>query len=137
MEFSVPQFIEKESKVVGPFSFRQFIYIGIAGGVIVLLFMLRVPFFIFLPLGLIIAIFALVLVFLKIEGFPLPTIIKNLFIFLFRPRIYLWRRKIVLPKILKREEKVTIEQKEKGPVLKITERSHLNELLSFIETRGR
>jgi len=28
MEFTVPQFVEREPKLIGPFTFKQFIYIN-------------------------------------------------------------------------------------------------------------
>jgi len=38
MEFTVPQFIEKKAKIVGPFTFGQFLFIGIASGICLFLY---------------------------------------------------------------------------------------------------
>lgn len=134
MEFTVPQFIEKEPKIVGPFSFKQFIYIGTAGGLIVFLYFSIPSFTLFLLLAIILAGASLALALLKIGGIPLPQIIKNFFIFLTKPKIYLWAKKTVSPKIFLQER----ESKEKTrdePSLKITEKSHLGKLSSFLEIK--
>ena len=38
MQFQVPQFIETEDKIIGPFSLRQFLYVGIAGAFSMMLY---------------------------------------------------------------------------------------------------
>ncbi len=133
MEYIVPQFIEREPKIVGSFTFKQFIYIGIAVGLSIFLYFL-VPFFLFLIIAIILLGTAFILALLKIGGAPLPTVIKNFLIFLTRPRIYLWRRKVIPPKVLKKVEKPKEEVKEES-ILKITEKSHLRKLSTFLETK--
>ncbi len=76
-QFTIPQFIEHEAKIVGPLTFRQFIYVGVAGA-ICFVFYFTVPFYFFV-LGAIIAMFfGVVLAFGKMEGRSLPTILKNI-----------------------------------------------------------
>lgn len=140
MEFTVPQFIEREPKIVGPFTFKQFIYIGTAGGLCLFLFFV-VP----LPVFIIIAIFllggAFALAFLKIRKTSLPVFLKNFFIFLItQPKIYLWRKKATPPKFFQEKEEVKIEKEtekeiEKRPTPKIIERSRLRELFTKLETK--
>jgi len=131
----VPQFIEREPRIFGPFTFKQFVYIGIAGGFSIFLYFL-VPFFLFLIVAIILLGSAFILAFFKIGGAPLPVVIKNFFIFLTRPRIYLWRRKVIPLKILKKEEKPREEVKEES-ILKISERSYLRKLSTFLETKAK
>ncbi len=38
MNFQVPQFIEHEAKIVGPFTLKQFMYVGAAGGISLVLY---------------------------------------------------------------------------------------------------
>jgi len=139
MEFTVPQFIEKEAKIVGPFTFKQFIFIGLAGGLCVFLFF-TVPFSLFAILAIFLLGGAFALVFLKIEKVPLPVFIKNFFVFLFKPKAYLWKKKGTPSKFLKKERKKEIrteEAEEEGrkSKLKITRGSRLHELLTRIETK--
>ena len=140
MEFTVPQFIEKEAKIVGPFTFKQFVFIGIAGTFCIFLFF-TVPFSLFIILAIFLLGGAFALVFLKIEKVPLPVFIKNFFVFLFKPKAYLWKKKGTPSKFLKKEkegeETKTEEAKgeERKSKLKITKDSRLHELLTRIETK--
>lgn len=133
MEFIVPQFIEREPKIVGPFTFKQFIFIGIAAGLSIFFYFL-VPFSLFLIIAIVLLGGALALVFLKPGGISLPAVIKNFFVFLSRPKIYLWRRKAILPKISRGVEKPKEEVKEES-ILKIAERSRLRGLSTRLETK--
>lgn len=137
MEFTVPQFIEKEPKIVGPFTFKQFIFVGIAGALCIFLFF-TLPF----PLFIILAIFLLgggfALAFLKIGKTSLPMFIKNFFSFLAKPKIYLWKKKANPPKFLRKEEEekpIEEEEEDKKSKLKVTRGGHLDELLTHIETK--
>jgi len=47
MRFTIPQFIEYEAKIIGPFTFKQFVYIGLAGAVGFVLYF-SVPFYLFI-----------------------------------------------------------------------------------------
>ncbi|PIR72179.1 MAG: hypothetical protein COU42_02190 [Candidatus Nealsonbacteria bacterium CG10_big_fil_rev_8_21_14_0_10_36_24] len=142
MEFTVPQFIEKEPKIVGPFTFKQFIFIGIAGGLSIFLFF-TVPFLVFIILAIILVGGAFSLAFLKIERISLPVFIKNFLIFITKPKIYLWKKKTSPLKFLPAEngkEKKKLETKEKTeegrkPKLKVIKGGRLHELFTHLETK--
>jgi len=138
MEFTIPQFIEQEAKIVGPLTFKQFIFIGIGGGFAVFLYFI-LPFFFFIIGTIIIVIAAFGLAFIKIEKTSLPAYLVNLFSFFFKPKVYLWDKKTGSPKYLKSEKKVVkelIEKKDdKQPVLKASRGSRLDELFTKLETK--
>ena len=73
MQFQVPQFVDVEDKIVGPLTLKQFLYIGGAVGLSMLLF-----FIVKLWLWLILSIFmisgAVALAMIKINGQPLIRI---------------------------------------------------------------
>ena len=50
MRFEVPQFIEVEDKIFGPFTWKQFIYLAGGAGAAVTLY-LMLPFFLFVSPG--------------------------------------------------------------------------------------
>jgi hypothetical protein len=136
MEFTVPQFVEREPKLIGPFTFKQFIFVGIAGGACFFLY-----FFIGktnMPLFILIAILlfggALTLAFVRIKGYTLPILFKNFLTYTITPKIFLWYRKFVPPKMskIKRFEKVEVEG---GSELKIVKESSLQKLSTQVETR--
>jgi len=135
MEFTVPQFIEKEPKIVGPFTFKQFIFIGVAGGICLFLFFtVSLPVFIIMAIVLLGGAFALA--FLKIGKTSLPIFIKNFFSFLFKPKVYLWKKKTSPPKFLRKEKVEEKEEEiEEESKLKVSKGSRLNELFTHLETK--
>ncbi|MDD2696820.1 MAG: PrgI family protein [Candidatus Pacebacteria bacterium] len=134
MRFVVPQFIEYEAKVVGPLTFRQFVYVGIAAAICFILYF-SVPFSLFLVACVVLGIGALALAFLKIGGRSLPTILANFLRFNLAPKMYIWRRKEEAITIFKKEEIKKEEVKEEELPLKIAEKSQLKKLRTKIETK--
>ena len=132
MRFTVPKFIEHEAKIVGPLTFKQFIYIGMAGGICFILY-LTVPLSIFLIACLILGGGAMALAFLKIGGRTLPIILGNFLKFRISPRMYIWKKTGASIKVFKKE-KIKKEEEEELP-LKIAEKSQLKKLRTRIETQ--
>jgi len=135
MEFTVPQFVEREPKLIGPFTFKQFIFVAIAGAACFFLY-----FFIGkknMPLFILIAVVlfggALALAFVRIKGYTLPILIKNFFAYTVMPKIFLWQRKLIPPKVskIKKFEKAEVEETP----LKIIEESSLQKLSTQVETK--
>jgi len=133
MRFTVPQFIEMEAKIVGPLTFRQFIFIGIAGGICFVLYF-TFPFSLFLLATIVLGSGAVAFAFLKIGGRGLPTILGNFLKFSLAPKIYLWGKKEVPTEVFKKEMAKAEEKKEELP-LKIAEKSRLKKLRTQIETK--
>lgn len=133
MRFVVPQF-EHEAKVIGPLTFGQFIYVGIAGGVcFVLYFML--PFSFFIAACVILVGGATSMAFLRINGRPLPSILGSLVKFTFTPRIYIWKKKEVPVTVIKKENRIQDQKTEEELPLKIAEGSQLKKLRTQIENK--
>lgn len=130
-QFTVPKFIEREAKLVGPFTFKQFIFVGAAGGVC-FVFYFTLPFFIFIVLSIVIMLGGFALAFLQSGGRSLPIVLKNFFNFSMTPKIYLWKKKGGMPpKIIEKEEEA--EETEDASVPKIAGNSRLKNLSSQIE----
>lgn len=136
MEFIVPQFIEREAKIVGPFTFKQSIFLGIAGGLCLFLYFVIKSFLVFLIIAFFLVTIALFLTFWKIGGASMPDVLKNFFIFSGRPKIYLWHRKAISPKIIKSAPLPKEKEKEES-ILNVAGRSHLRKLSSFLETKSK
>jgi len=134
MEFIVPKFINREPKIVGFLTFKQFIFVAIPGGICFFLYFLiaKKNFPLFVLIAIVLMGGGLAFGFLKIKGHPLPVFLKNFFTFSTSTKIFVWRRKIMPPKIQKVKK---IEEKAEGPSLKIAERSHLQKISVDIETR--
>ena len=102
MQYQVPQFIEIEDKIFGPLTFKQFIYIlgGLGGGFMVYK-VVPTPFSYILIIPII--GFGVALAFYKINERPLISTLEAGFKYLLSPKLYLWKKKEVLP------EKTNIE----------------------------
>lgn len=135
MRFTIPQFIEYETKIVGPLTFRQFIFIGIAGGIVFFLYFSigKTSFLLFLFLAIISMAVGSILAFFQIGGRSFPIIIGNFLRFKLTPKIYIWKKKEV-PMFFKKEE-LKKEKVEEGLPLKIAEKSQLKKIRNQIETK--
>ncbi len=136
MRFTVPQFIEHEAKIVGPLTFRQFVFIGTAGAICFVLYFSigETNFFLFLLLSIIIFGIGAALAFLKIGGQGLPTIFGNFLRFSLGSKVYIWKKKEVPITVFKKEE-IKKEIKEEELPLKIAEASRLKKIRNQIETK--
>ncbi|OGZ33564.1 MAG: hypothetical protein A2Y98_01355 [Candidatus Portnoybacteria bacterium RBG_19FT_COMBO_36_7] len=93
MQFNVPQFLNIEDKVIGPFTLKQFGYLAGAGGVIFLIYTAVPNLFLFILLSIPVFTFAVALAFLKINGRPFINIIISFIIYTGKPKLFIWRKK--------------------------------------------
>ncbi len=92
-QFQVPQFITIEDKAIGGIlTVKQFLFVGGGIGLIVLL-RFFLPRLLFFPAAVVLGALAASLAFLKISERPFTTIVKNMIIYLARPRLYIWRQR--------------------------------------------
>jgi hypothetical protein len=91
MEYQVPQFIEVEDKIFGPFTLKQFIYI--AGGVgLCAILVLYLPLVVGIILAVPVAIFTGALAFFKVNNKPFVEIMEAAFTYYIGDRLYLWKK---------------------------------------------
>jgi len=92
MEYQVPQFIEVEDKIFGPFTFKQFVYV--AGGVgMCAIAVFYLPLFLAILVCLPIAGFAGALAFYKVNNRPFEDVLESAFnYYILGSRLYLWRK---------------------------------------------
>jgi hypothetical protein len=106
MRFQVPQFTEVEDKIFGPFTFKQFVYLGGAAG-LCLIFYSLMP----LPLAIMFMVpvgaFGGSLAFLKIHGRPFIKVLESFFKYSIGGRLYVWKHKS--------KEVKKIEEQKKSP----------------------
>jgi len=91
VRFQVPQFIETESKIVGPFTLRQFLYLA-TGGIIIFILQYLVSFTYLIIIGTPIAILAIALAFYKVDGIPLPQYLLMALSFLTGTKKYVFSK---------------------------------------------
>lgn len=130
MQYQVPQFIDTEDKIAGPFTIRQFIYICITAGVIFALYFVFQS-FVFIFFALLIGAVGVGLAFLKVNGQPLSKLVLLGFSFYWQPQLYLWQPdKPELPKTA-----ATMSQVSSGANLEsIISGTTLKRAWQFVET---
>jgi hypothetical protein len=131
-QFTVPQFIDVESKVIGPLTARQFLTF-VAATVLIGLSYLYFDFDLFLVLSVLIVMIAGIFAFLKVNGRPFHFFVLNLIQTLKKPGLRIWNHKI--GKDLKAEI-VNIEYKEQIPKKEFYNKSRLAELSLVVDTKG-
>src|SRR3989304_1999884 len=82
MRFSVPQFIEIEDKIFGPFTFKQFLYLAGGAGLIFLIYNFITPFFFALLFILPVGALSLALAFYKVNDKPFIFVLEAAFRYL-------------------------------------------------------
>lgn len=121
--------IEREAKIFGPFTFKQFIFVGSAGAIL-FIFYFMIPFLLWFLMAIFLISLALILAFGKVGGRSLHEMLLYALIFFFSPKIYIWKRKIIPPKIIPKEKRLP----EGTTPPKIVE-SKLKKLSARLETR--
>lgn len=133
MQFQVPQFIEVEDKIFGPFTFRQFLYL--AGGLGAIYLIWRVlPHFIAVPVILCVGGFAAALAFFQWNGRPFILGLEHAFYFYIRSKLYLWSN---APKVQKKKDPADEIQKESGVYIPKLSESKLHELAWSLDIKER
>ncbi len=104
MRFEVPQFIEIEDKIVGPLTWKQFVYLAGATGLIVALFLSELNFLLFILISLPIGGLAGALAFHRINNRPFSIFLESVVRFFTHTRLYLWRREVTQTIVVKEEK---------------------------------
>ncbi|MCI0619429.1 PrgI family protein [Candidatus Wolfebacteria bacterium] len=91
MRFQVPQFIEVEDKVIGPLTFKQFVYLAGGAGLAFLLYTF-LPVLIALPLMAVAAGLAIALAFYKYNNKPFIDVLAAFFQYFTTSRLYIWKK---------------------------------------------
>lgn len=124
MRFQVPQFIDIEDKIFGPFTFKQFVYLaGGAGGAYAVFKLL--PTFIAIFIAIPIVAVALALTFYKVNGKPFIEVLQAYFIYAFKSKLFIWKQRKVEKK--KVQEKLPPPPPPLSGIPKLTE-SRLSDL---------
>lgn len=105
MQFKVPKFIEMESKIFGPLTFKQFIYLGGGAGLSYILLKL-LPTILALPLIVLIAFFSWSLAFTRRDkyGKPFVEVTEAAFKYFTKTKLYTWKRTPKEPKEVVKDE---------------------------------
>lgn len=100
MQFKVPQFIDIEDKLFGPFTFKQFTYLAGGGGLVYVLYKL-LPIYLAIPLIIPVAILAGLLTFYRINGKPFLYYLQASITYAVKSKLYVWKQRLEKPEMKK------------------------------------
>src|SRR3989344_7738564 len=89
-QFQLPQFIETEDKIVGPFTIKQFIFMSAAFGMAAVLFFVLNT-FIWLILAIPLCILGVAFAFVHVNGQPFAKVLTSAFKYYWSPQMYVWQ----------------------------------------------
>ncbi len=96
MAVKIPQNVDKEDKLVGPLTLKQFLYVLGGSALMFATWQYHLAgylFFIeFILISLVISVLMLTLAFVKINGRPFIIFLSNAFIYMFAPKQRFWSR---------------------------------------------
>ncbi len=137
-QYPVPQFIESEAKITTFLTMKQFLYLVIAGAIILILYFSGIPFSLFIVLALLIGGTAVALGFIKIDGIPLLTILLNSLGFFSKAKSYTWKKKesiYPLKTIQIKKASLPLRKLEEEKPLAGGQKSELKKLRTKVELR--
>lgn len=91
MQFKVPQFLDIEDKIFGPFTFRQFVYLAGGAGLCFILFRLLGLYIGGIPI-IIVAGFSLALAFYRPNNKPFIFMLEASMKYLMQNKLYIWQK---------------------------------------------
>ncbi len=134
-QFTVPQFIDVESKIIGPITTRQFLII-LAAALLIALFYRIFDFSLFVFTTVIVLIIAAMFAFVKINSRPFHFFVLNAVQTLRRPHLRVWNNSLSFqahdektPPTTKKEYQAIPKEQYK--------KSRLAEVALIVDTKGR
>ena len=91
MLFQVPQFIEVEDKIIGPFTFKQFVYLAGGAGIAFIIFKIF-PLFIAIFFIVPVILLSLALAFYKVNDQPFIVALESMLKYAIGGKLYVWKK---------------------------------------------
>jgi hypothetical protein len=132
-QFTVPQFIDVEDKIIGPITARQFV-IMLGGFMLIAVCYKIFDFALFLTAGIFLFALSGVFAFFKVNGMPFHFFVLNLFQTLKKPGLRVWNNFIAGMNVSVEEDEKKIEVRPPSKIMVTT--SRLSELALIVDTSG-
>lgn len=130
MLINVPQYIDVEDKIAGPLTAKQLGWLMLLGVLLLILWNV-LPKVLFFVVGIPLAIFLIAMAFYRPYGQPLSELLFFGARYLFKPKVYVWKRTPEIMQITKQAQTTVVEKKEKH----ITAQE-LKELSALLDSEG-
>lgn len=127
MRFEVPQFVDVEDKIFGPFTWKQFVYLAGGTGAAFIIF-ITLPFIIFVLVGGPLIAFSLALAFYRVNNRPLSFMIEAVFTFFTSGKKYRWRKDQV--------KEATVSAAKEVPDFSVRSHNNLSSMSRALEVKA-
>lgn len=128
MMFNVPQYIDIEDKIAGPFTAKQLGWLFAGGGALLVLYSLFDTATLVVT-GLPVLILSLALAFYKPNGVPFSKFIVHALLYVFRPKVAIWERPVRQANTLKVFPELKKEEKKEERRVSVTEISEIAKMI--------
>lgn len=135
MQYKVPQNVDIEDKVIAGLTLRQFMFLMIAAGIVLILkyALIGALSFLFMPVALIVGSAGAALAFVKINDRPLEIFIASAAKSVITPNRRFWDKDTEMPEAIVEEKKPEIAEEEQKQSLKDV-RSNLQRLAMIVDS---
>lgn len=116
MNFQVPQFIEVEDKVVGPLTFKQFIYLA-GGAGLAFLFYTWLGWYLGIIPMILVVVFSLALAFYRVNERPFINMAEAYIRYTLSNKLYIWKKDLNKAPIKKDQTAVNLSKNNTRPNL--------------------
>ena len=131
MQYSTPQFIDREQKLLGPLTVHQTVILGLTTVFFVISYFIF-NFFLFSVLLVILGGTSISISFIKINDRPVYQFVTSFFGYFLKPRIYIWQGEsqnpVAQPQTTQKTQQETEPQKRSPQITK----KELEELTEFL-----
>jgi len=132
-QFTVPQFIDVEDKIIGPITSRQFVILLVAA-IFIAIFYRLFDLTLFITVSSIVFIFAVVLAFVRINGRPFHFFLLNIIQTSRRPGLRVWNNR--LGSVIDENKIPTLKFDTTKSSKEYYKKSRLAELSLVVDTEG-
>lgn len=133
-QFTVPQFIDVEDKIIGPVTTRQFLILLVAAIFIGIAYRLF-DFSLFVLLTAVVSLISFVIAFVKINGRPFHFFALNLIQTFKKPSLRVWNKTYAASAVIEEDE---LEQVTHMPTKNLNlKSSRLDQMSLIVDTYGR
>ena len=134
-QFIVPQFIDKEDRIIGPITVRQFLICLVGAGLLFVEYSILTTAY-FVLAGMITAGLAGTFGFVKVNGQPFHLFFLNFLQSQVRPKLRVWNKELSLDEIKGATKIVGLPEVEAVPVKKRPTSTRLRDLALIVNTGG-
>lgn len=141
MAIKIPQNIDKEDKLIGPLTLKQFLYILGGGSLTFIVYQYHLQGYLFfsefLMIGIVIILVALAFAFAKINGSTFVSFLSHVFIYIFASKKSIWGKdnQFFVPTMKIKKNLTSQTQNHKDD--NATNKSQLEKLAQVLDTGGK